>query len=45
MIRESLNGQMSDIGFVRCFMHLGICSWADMVMERGDFGGRKEYSK
>lgn len=34
MIREKLKEQMSDLGFVRCFMHLGIGCWADEVMER-----------
>lgn len=32
MIRENLKEQMSDIGFVRCFMHLGIVCRADEVM-------------
>lgn len=32
MIREKLKEQMSDLGFVRCFMHFGIGCWVDEVM-------------
>ena len=32
MIREKLKEQMSDLGFVRYFMHLGVVSWADEVI-------------